>query len=75
MELWTTEPGLQVYDGHLIESKARGVGGLRLGPYAGIALEPQRFPDAPNHAHFPNAILEPGRVSRQVSELKFDLVS
>jgi aldose 1-epimerase len=75
MQLWTTEPGLQVYDGHLIRVPVPGLGGLRLQPYSGIALEPQRFPDAPNHAHFPNSIVEPGQVSRQISELKFASVS
>ncbi len=73
MELWTTEPGLQFYDGHLIEIPVPGSGGLPLGPYAGLALEPQRFPDGPNHAHFPPSILTPGRVSRQASELRFSV--
>jgi aldose 1-epimerase len=71
MELWTTEPGLQVYDGHLIDIPVPGTGGRELRPYAGIALEPQRFPDAPNHPHFPNTILLPGCVSRQISEFRF----
>jgi aldose 1-epimerase len=70
-ELWTTEPGLQVYDGRLVEVPVPGTGGFRLNPYSGIALEPQRFPDGPNHPHFPNTILLPGCVSRQVSEFRF----
>jgi aldose 1-epimerase len=75
MELWTSEPGLQVYDGHLIRVPVRGLGGRPFQPYSGIALEPQRFPDAPNHAHFPSSIVPPGKVSRQISELKFGPVS
>lgn len=71
MELWTTEPGLQVYDGHKIDLAARGNGGVALKRYAGMPLEPQRFPDGPNHAHFPPCILEPGRISRQMSETRF----
>ena len=71
MELWTTEPGLQVYDGHLVDVPVRGTGGRELTPYSGIALEPQRFPDSPNHPHFPNTILTPGCVSRQISEFRF----
>ena len=71
MELWTTEPGLQVYDGRLVDIPVPGTGGRELRPYAGIALEPQRFPDGPNHPHFPNTILLPGSVSRQVSEFRF----
>ena len=71
LELWTSEPGLQVYDGHLIDIPVPGTGGTTLRPYSGMALEPQRFPDAPNHAHFSPCIIRPGEVSRQVSEVRF----
>lgn len=60
MEVRTTEPGLQVYDG----------AGLNT-PYAGIALEPQAWPDAPNYQGFPSILLTPGTVSRQVTEFAF----
>ena len=60
MQIATTEPGLQVYDG----------GGLHP-PYAGIALEPQCWPDAPNHETFPSILLRPGETSRQVTQLTF----
>ena len=71
MELWTSEPGLQVYDGKLVDLPVRGTGGRVLKSHSGIALEPQRFPDSPNHPHFPNTILTPGCVSRQISEFRF----
>lgn len=71
MELWTTEPGVQFYDGHLINIPVSGLRGARYGRHAGLCLEPQRFPDSPNKAHFSPCILEPGLVSRQISELRF----
>lgn len=71
MELWTTEPGVQFYAGHLIDIPVSGLNGAKYGRHAGLCLEPQRFPDSPNNAHFPSSILEPGQVSRQVSELRF----
>lgn len=71
MELWTTEPGLQFYDGHLIKMPVPGLNGARYQAHAGLCLEPQRFPDSPNKAHFPSSILDPGQVSNQVSELRF----
>jgi aldose 1-epimerase len=71
MELWTTEPGLQFYGGHLLKVPVPGLGGTRYGRYGGLCLEPQRFPDGPNKRHFPPCILRPGEVSRQVSELRF----
>jgi aldose 1-epimerase len=74
MELWTTEPGLQVYDGHKLSVPVPGLGGRRYGRCAGVALEPQRFPDGPNRSYFPSCILEPGQVSRQVSEMRFSVL-
>jgi aldose 1-epimerase len=74
LELWTTEPGLQFYDGHLLNIPVPGLGGARYGMHAGLCLEPQRFPDGPNKPHFPPCILEPGAVSRQNSELRFSMI-
>lgn len=71
LEIWTTEPGLQFYDGHLLDSPVPGIDDARYGLHHGLCLEPQRFPDGPNHAHFPACILRPGGVSRQASELRF----
>ena len=74
LEVWTTEPGLQLYDGYKLDLAVQGHDGRRYGAYAGIALEPQRFPDAPNQAHFPPCILRPGGVSRQRSEFRFRMI-
>jgi aldose 1-epimerase len=71
MELWTTEPGLQLYDGHQVDIPVPGHDGRLYGRYAGVPLEPQRFPDGPNRSHFPSCILSPGKVSRQATELRF----
>jgi aldose 1-epimerase len=71
MEMWTTEPGVQFYDGHLIDISVKGLDGTPYGRHGGLCLEPQRFPDSPNNAHFPSSILPPGQVSSQVSELRF----
>jgi aldose 1-epimerase len=73
LELWTTEPGLQFYDGHLIDIPVAGLGGARYGTHAGLCLEPQRFPDGPNKPHFPPCIVRPGELSRQESELRFSV--
>jgi aldose 1-epimerase len=71
MEVHTTEPGLQLYDGsHLIASHP-GLDGRLHFPHAGLCLEPQRFPDAPNHPNFPSAVLRPGQVYRQLTEYRF----
>ncbi len=71
MEVWTTEPGLQFYNGHLLPPPVAGLGGVRYTRFGGVCLEPQRFPDGPNKPHFPGCILRPGGLSRQVSEMRF----
>jgi aldose 1-epimerase len=71
MEVWTTEPGLQFYNGHLLNLPVTGLGGARYQRWGGLCLEPQRFPDGPNKPHFPACILRPGGLSRQVSEMRF----
>lgn len=66
LEVLTTEPGLQVYTGNFLDGGVRGKGGhlYRMGD--GIALEPQKFPDAPNHANFVSARVDPGTPYRHV---------
>lgn len=73
MALHTTEPGLQVYDGAKVAVPVPGLDGARYGAYAGIALEPQVWPDAINQAGFPSAILRPGETYRQHSRYVFVL--
>ncbi|MEO0362696.1 MAG: aldose epimerase family protein [Pseudomonadota bacterium] len=72
MTIETTEPGLQVYDGSSIPSDGPpGRDGARLGAHAGLALEPQRWPDAPNQAWSAQAALAPGALYRQTSVFRF----
>lgn len=68
LDVSTTEPGLQVYDASGLDTAPHaGQGGRLYGARAGVALEPQRWPDAPNHPGFPPIRLDPGETSRQVS--------
>ena len=48
-----------------------GLGGRSYGAYAGLALEPQIWPDSPNRPYFPQAVLWPGGLYRQVTEYRF----
>ena len=58
VEVFTTEPGIQVYAGGTLVPTA-GKRGVMYGRYAGIALETQHFPDSPNQPAFPSTILRP----------------
>jgi aldose 1-epimerase len=71
LELWTSEPGLQLYDCHNMAFAAPGHGGQRYVTGAGIALEAQHFPDSPNRAHFPSTVLRRGEIYRQRTEFRF----
>lgn len=70
MVVETTEPGLQLYDGRHFDGAA-GLDGRRYGPHAGVALETQGWPDAPNHPGFPDAVLRPGQAYRAVTRYRF----
>jgi aldose 1-epimerase len=71
MEIRATEPGLQVYDGARIDIPMPGLDGRRMGAHAGIALEPQVWPDAVHHSNFPQAVLHPGETYRQHTQYAF----
>ena len=73
MELATTEPGLQVYTGHkLRDFGAPGHDGRPFGPRAGLALEAQGWPDAPNHRTWPSIRLDPGERYHQATRWTFE---
>jgi aldose 1-epimerase len=72
MILETDAPGLQIYDAARLDtSPAKGHQGIPYGRHAGIALEPQIWPDAPNHTNFPSITLRPGEPFRQSSRFRF----
>lgn len=71
MEIRTTEPGLQVYDGYKIDIATPGLDGRLYGPNAGVALEPQVWPDAINNKGFPSAVLRPGETYHQQTQFAF----
>ncbi|MES2272342.1 MAG: aldose epimerase family protein [Pseudomonadota bacterium] len=66
LEVLTTEPGVQFYTGNFLDGSYIGKHGhlYRMGD--GIALEPQKFPDAPNKPAFISARVDPGKPYRHV---------
>ncbi len=71
MDLSTTEPGLQFYEGIRLSPSPEAYEGEPHLPYRGLCLEPQRFPDAINRPHFSPVVLRPGETYRQVSAFRF----
>ncbi len=71
LEVRTTEPGVQFYTGFKMNVPVPGLEGRRYGPFAGFCLETQIWPDAVNHANFPEAVLRPGETLRQETDYVF----
>lgn len=71
MTVTTDAPGLQVYDGRHFNGLA-GLDGRSYAPHAGIAMETQHWPDAPNRPDFPDQILRPGQTYRHHVAYGFD---
>ena len=62
MEVFSTEPGLQFYCGNFLDGTIHGKYG-QVYPYRGtVCMEPQHYPDSPNHPEFPSTELKPGEV-------------
>lgn len=65
LRLASTEPGLQVYSAATLDEPNQiGLRGHPYRPFAGLALEPQGWPDAPNQPDFPSTTLYPGSLNR-----------
>jgi aldose 1-epimerase len=71
LEIRTSEPGLQLYTGNLLDGSLLGTGGNRYARFAGVALETQHFPDSPNNVQFPSTVLRPGETYKSTTELAF----
>ena len=62
MQVYTTEPGLQLYTGNLLNGSLTNRDGKSIGMHAALCLETQHFPDSPNHPDFPATVLQPGEI-------------
>ena len=72
MEVFTTEPGVQLYVGNYLDSIA-GKGGANYGIRSGLCLETQHFPDSPNQPDFPSIVLRPGEEYKHLTVHKFSV--
>lgn len=58
--VYTTEPGMQLYSGNLLNGSLINRDGKPIAMHTALCLETQHFPDSPNHTHFPSTILYTG---------------
>ena len=65
LNVYTTQPGVQIYTGNWLSGCPAGKNGHVYEDYTGVAIECQNFPDAPNKPDYPTAVLRPGEVYEQ----------
>ena len=71
MRINTDQPGLQIYDAARMSVPVPGLDGKTYGPYAGLAMEPQLWPDAINHPDWAQPVLNPGETYTQHTQFAF----
>ncbi len=71
LEVFTTEPGVQLYTANWFDGKLIGKSGKPYGNHSAFCLETQHYPDSMNHTEFPNVILRPGEKYLSTTIWKF----
>ncbi len=71
MEVFTTEPGVQLYTGNHLSGKEIGKSGVAYTKRTGFCLETQHFPDSPNQPAFPSTLVQPGETYKSTTIYKF----
>ena len=71
LEVWTTEPGVQVYTGNMLAGTLAGASGRIYRQGDGLCLETQHVPDSPNQPAFPSTVLRPGAAFESATEYRF----
>ena len=61
VEVYTNEPGIQIYTGNFLKGNIVGKNGVAYPCRASVCLETQHFPDSPNKPQWPSVLLEPGQ--------------
>lgn len=73
LEVFTDEPGIQVYSGNFLGAEVKGKHGVIYPQRAACCLETQHFPDTPNKPHWPSALLKPGEKYTSRCMYKFSI--
>ena len=71
LEVYTDEPGIQVYTGNFLDGTVTGKKGIVYQQRASVCLETQHYPDSPNKPQWPSVILEPGQTYHSRCIFKF----
>ena len=73
LEVYTNEPGIQVYTGNFLDGTVTGKKGITYNQRASVCLETQHYPDSPNKPEWPSVVLEPGQTYNSECIFKFSV--
>lgn len=73
LEVYTNEPGIQVYTGNFLDGTVTGKSGRVYAHRTAICLESQKYPDTPNKPEWPSAVLRPGETYTSHCVFKFSV--
>lgn len=73
LEVYTNEPGIQVYTGNFLDGTVKGKKGITYNQRASVCLETQHYPDSPNKSQWPSVVLEPGQIYNSECVFKFSV--
>ena len=72
LEVWTTNPGVQLYTANFLDG-TKGKGGIAYLRRSAFCLETQYYPDSPNQPKFPSVVLKPGDRYHSMTLYKFSV--
>jgi len=75
MDVYTDEPGIQVYSGNFLNGTVKGKHGITYQRRAAVCLETQHYPDSPNRPEWPTVVLRPGETYKSHCTYKFSTVT
>lgn len=73
LDVYTNEPGIQVYAGNFLDGALTGKKGITYNKRASVCLETQKYPDTPNKPEWPSAVLRPGEKYNSQCIFKFSV--
>lgn len=73
LEVFTTEPGVQLYTGNWMTGRLIGKHDQRYPARSALCLETQHFPDSPNRPEYPSTTVRPGKAFESQTSYKFSV--
>ncbi|MDR2683586.1 MAG: galactose mutarotase [Dysgonamonadaceae bacterium] len=73
LEVYTTEPGVQLYTGNYLDGSFTGKNGHTYPKRSAFCLETQHFPDSIHHPDYPSVVLRPGEVFESKTVFRFSV--